>query len=25
VEPLDSRMSYLQTKKDRMGHFLEGL
>jgi GTP cyclohydrolase II len=25
VEPLDSRQAYLQTKKDRMGHFLEGL
>jgi GTP cyclohydrolase II len=25
VEPLDSRMAYLQTKKDKMGHLLEGL
>jgi GTP cyclohydrolase II len=25
VEPLDSRQAYLETKRDRMGHFLEGL
>jgi GTP cyclohydrolase II len=25
VEPLDSRQNYLQTKRDKMGHFLEGL
>ena len=25
VEPLESRQAYLQTKRDRMGHFLEGL
>jgi GTP cyclohydrolase II len=25
VEPVDSRQAYLQTKRDRMGHLLEGL
>jgi GTP cyclohydrolase II len=25
VEPLESRQAYLETKRDRMGHFLEGL
>jgi GTP cyclohydrolase II len=25
VEPLESRQAYLATKRDRMGHFLEGL
>jgi GTP cyclohydrolase II len=25
VEPLDSRHAYLETKRDRMGHFIEGL
>jgi GTP cyclohydrolase II len=25
VEPLDSRQAYLLTKRDRMGHLLEGL
>jgi len=25
VEPVDSRQTYLQTKRDRMGHFLDGL
>jgi GTP cyclohydrolase II len=25
VEPVDSRQAYLETKRDRMGHLLEGL
>jgi GTP cyclohydrolase II len=25
VEPRDTRTAYLLTKRDRMGHFLEGL